>query len=279
MHKLLSQGLILGILLIFSFNSKAGSKPEELLTPKQTKSALASVNDAIESMYVASDVLEVPDELKGKLFAEPDLSLVEIEAIQKVTHSKGSKREIVYIRYTNGDLRVVDALIEAKNAGVKVTVITDFNTVMKGNFKDGEKSNTRFEEAELNKDENGKLREGAKAIQKLLDNGFEIGKDLLSQPLYLDTPENRIPIMHIKGMITFVGEKITTWFGTNNASRNPRYNRLIKVVDQAYGVEFLEYLRELSKIFKQEKSLSETVARPPGDVGISARSSQTQAKY
>lgn len=273
--------LLLFIFCTFEISNAADSEP--LLPAKEVVSSIPTIDQAIEAMYVSSDVLTVPKELEGRLFAAPDLSQVEIQAIDEVIAAKNNKKEIVYIRYTNGDLRIVDALIRAKQAGVKVTIITDFNTVMKGSFAEGQIVSTDFDKAEMNRDSEGKLEEGARAIQTLIENGFTIGKDLLSQPLYKETENSRVPIMHIKGMITFVGEKIETWFGTNNASRNQRYNRLFKVVDQQFGLEFLSYLRDLTVAFKAEKPITATPPRPPVLIryqdGTSLQISFTQGRF
>jgi phosphatidylserine/phosphatidylglycerophosphate/cardiolipin synthase-like enzyme len=220
------------------------------------KSSISGVDQAVKAVYVSAEEKNSSPTLPNLLF-KPDLASIEIEAIDQLIEDKSvpdKEKELTLIRYTMGDPRITGALIKAKKKGIKVTLITDLNPVMKGNFSQIQGTfTTAFSKAELKDPDKS---EGAKVIQELLDAGFELKKDILSQPLYSPDLE-RVPIMHEKALLLQSGEKKTAFFGTANLARNPRYNRLFEVQDPVFFDAYREHVDALSELYKKGKETSE----------------------
>jgi hypothetical protein len=144
------------------------------------KSSVSGVDQAVKAVYVSAEEKNSSPNLPNLVF-KPDLASIEIEAIDRLIEDKSvpdKEKELTLIRYTMGDPRITGALIKAKQRGIKVTLITDLNPVMKGNFSQIQGQITAaFSKAELKDPDKS---EGAKVIQELLDAGFELKKDILN---------------------------------------------------------------------------------------------------
>ncbi|MFM8270575.1 MAG: phospholipase D-like domain-containing protein, partial [Pseudomonadota bacterium] len=248
---LLSKRTLLACLFLLAPSLKA-NEPEIIKITSQLQSA----DQAIKAIYVSADEKNTSAAIPNLVF-KPDLVSVEVEAIQQLidnSHVPDKEKEITLIRYTLGDSRVTQALIAAKKKGIKVTLITDLNPVMKGDFSKIQGNVTAaFSKADLKDPEKSP---GAKVIRDLLDAGFEFKKDILSQPLYRPEQE-RIPIMHEKALLLREGDKKTTLFGTANLAPNPRYNRIFRVEDPVFFDTYQNHLDSLSELYRKGKETSE----------------------
>lgn len=240
------------VLLFLPFASLVLAEPEV----SKIKSNLPSIDAAVKKIYVSADEKNSASNLPNLVF-KPDLASVEIDAINKLiedTSVPNNKKEVTLVRYTLGDSRITDALVKAKNSGIKVTLVTDLNPAMKGDFSKIQGNFTSaFSKADLKDTEKNP---GAKVIQDLLDAGFELKKDIISQPLYRPEQE-RIPIMHEKALLLQSGENKKAFFGTANLARNPRYNRTFEMEDPVFFDAYQKHIEDLSAIYKKGKETSE----------------------
>lgn len=252
----LSIKLTFGLLFLLAFQLIA-AEPELV----KVSSNLKSVDEAIKNIYVSADEKNSSPELPGLIF-KPDLVSVEVNAIEKLIDDSSvdnKQKEVTLVRYTLGDPRVTQALIKAKKNGIKVTLITDLNPVMTGDFSNIQGNITSaFSKADLKDPEKSP---GAKTIQELLDAGFEFKKDILSQPLYQPEQE-RIPIMHQKALLLRAGDRKTSFFGTANMAPNPRYNRIFQVEDPVFFDAYQKHLDTLSELYKKGKETSDIAPAP-----------------
>jgi len=244
---------ILFFVLVFSFFSKAADQVEII------NSTHSSIEDAISAIYVSAPANPNQKQIP-KLVYQEDLAAVEVSAIRNlIVDQKVDKKEkeIVLIRYTLGNPEVTKALIEAKKAGIKVTLITDLNPVMEGDFSQIQGQTTSaFSKAKLKDPERSP---GARTIQDLLDAGFEIKKDIISQPLY--SPElDRKPIMHEKALLLRAGAKKKVLFGTANLAPNLRYNRMFQIDDPVFFDRYQSHVDALTEVYvkgKETKQMTE----------------------
>lgn len=238
------------LIFLFSFLLPAQEKPEIL------HSTHASIEDAISAIYVSAP--ETPGQKKmAKLFYQEDLADIEVSAIRSLIEDPGinnSDKEIVLIRYTLGNPKVTQALIDAKKSGINVKLITDLNPVMEGNFSQlqGQKTSA-FSKAKLK--DPGKVP-GAKTIQDLLNAGFEIKKDIISQPLYSAELERK-PIMHEKALLLRAGKKKSVFFGTANLAPNLRYNRIFQIDDPLFFDRYQRHVDDLTQAYLKGKETKE----------------------
>jgi len=225
------------------------------------KSAQPSLEKAIRRIYVSAPTENTSAELPNLAFVD-SLASVEYEAIKKVIEDKSvpdSEKEVTLVRYTLGDPRITQILVQAKKQGIKVSLITDLNPVMTGDFSDIKgKFTSAFSKAKLKDTEKSP---GAKVIQELLDAGFEYKKDILSQPLY--SPElERSPIMHEKSLLIKNGNHKTTFFGTANLAPNPRYNRTFEIEDDTFYDRYQSHIESLKDIYRKGKETKEIADEP-----------------
>lgn len=224
-------------------------------------SSLTSADAAVEAIYVSAPAKNKSEALPKLIFNE-DLVSVEVDAIQRLIDDKtkpNTEKSIRLVRYTLGDSRVTEALKRAKKEGISVTLVTDLNPVMEGNFTEVQGETTSaFSKARL---KNTERSPGAKVIKDLLDAGFELKKDIHSQPLYRPERE-RIPIMHEKALLLQSGKDKVVFFGTANLAPNPRYNRTFKVVDPVFYDRYEKHLKLLVEGYEKGKESSELDPEP-----------------
>ncbi|NDD03794.1 MAG: hypothetical protein EB078_02710 [Proteobacteria bacterium] len=254
---------ILLVISLMGFNLPSVAGPRTLPLPEieTVKSTKPSVDEAIKTIYTAAS----PENRSGefpRLKFEEDLSGVEVEAIQRIINDSSvpnKEKQITLVRYTLGDNRITQALIDAKNKGIAVKLITDLNPAMKLDFSNKESEfSAAFSKAKLkDPDKNS----GAKVIGDLLEAGFVIKKDILSQPLYSGDLE-RIPIMHEKALLLKSGTKKTVFFGSANLARNPRYNRTYEVEDDAFYDRYQSHVDALTEIYQKGKETKEIADQP-----------------
>ena len=252
----LSKPLIFVVLFLPLFNLQA-TEPEI----QKIKSSRPGVDSAVKGIYVSADPKNGNPQLSSLIF-KPDLVSVELEAMEKLIGDKTvpeKEKEITLVRYTLGDPRVTGVLIKAKKSGIKVTLITDLNPVMKGDFSTVQGHfSSAFSKAELKDPEKSP---GAKVIHDLLDAGFEFKKDILSQPLYKPELE-RIPIMHEKALLLRSGEQKRAFFGTANMAPNPRFNRTFEIADPAFFDTYQSHVETLVDLYKKGKETSAIAPAP-----------------
>lgn len=228
---------------------------------QKISSSLPSVDDAISAIYVSAPEKNKSEALPKLLFKE-DLVSVEVDAINELiddTTIPNSEKSIQLVRYTLGDSRVTAALKRAKKEGITVSVVTDLNPVMEGNFSTVQGETTSaFSKAKLKDPEKSP---GAKVIQELLEAGFELKKDIHSQPLYRPERE-RVPIMHEKALLLKSGKDKVVFFGTANLAANPRYNRTFKVLDPVFYDRYEQHLKLLREGYEKGKESSELESEP-----------------
>lgn len=225
------------------------------------QSTLTSADEAVAAIYVGAPEKNSSPNLPKLIFKE-DLVSVEVDAINKLIEDPNiphKEKSIQLVRYTLGDPRVSEVLIRAKKAGIKVTLVTDFNPVMEGDFSQIQgKTTVAFSKAKLKDPDKSP---GAKFIQDLLEAGFEFKKDLISQPLYQPNLE-RIPIMHEKALLLKSGEHKTLFFGTANLAPNPRYNRTFEVKDPALFDRYEKHITKLIEGYTKGKETKELEPDP-----------------
>lgn len=225
------------------------------------KGSAESVDQAIKTIYVAAPSNNTNPELKKLIFTE-DLVEVEAQAIERLIRDPSvpnSEKEVTLVRYTLGHPKITEALIRAKESGVRVKLITDLNPVMEGDFSNIQGNTTSaFSKAKLKDPEKSP---GAKVISDLLAAGFELKKDILSQPLY--NPElERKPIMHEKALLLRAGPKKNLFFGTANLAPNPRYNRIFEVEEDAFYDTYQKHVSALEDIYKKGKETKDLPDKP-----------------
>lgn len=248
----------LSLVIIFCLTlSTAYAVPET----KTVKSELPSANEAVSAIFVSAPEQNNSPNLSQLIFKE-DLVGVEIEAIRRLIedpHTSNKDKSIQLVRYTLGDPRVSEVLIKAKKAGIQVTLITDLNPVMVGDFSDIQgKTTSAFSKAKL---KDPSKSPGAQIIQDLLNAGFEFKKEIISQPLYQPDLE-RIPIMHEKALLLKSGQNKTVYFGTANMAPNPRYNRTFEITDPVFFDRYDQHLKKLNDGYQKGKETKELEPEP-----------------
>lgn len=183
------------------------------------------------------------------------------------TSIPAGEKVITVTFYGLGNGKVVDALIKAKQNGVQsIRIVTDLNRSLAGNFKEDQKWNFDFINAQFLEGED------ALGIQRLLKAGFKFGEGyeqkraaqklpsqytINSQPLYKKIDDLMIPIMHLKGIVlsrrTLNGEEtvIKNIFGTANLRGDNRYNRMVEFNDPVISKEQLKHHSNQNANFAQ----------------------------
>lgn len=245
----------------------------KLLPVDSVSSSLGSIDEAIPRMWI-SGKFAVPKSLSKRLFAGQDLTQVEVDEINRFIQDKStpnSEKRIIVGRYTMGDPRYTEVLVDAfLNKKIDVIVVTDLNPVLKGDFSSdpSAKFNSDFEKATYQSENSS----GAINLKALTEKAkMKFFENIFSQPLYQaddsDDEDARIPILHDKFLI-FTRKKpltelnrgeIRVMFGTNNIAPNPRYNRLLEVVDFELAKVFLAHAENLIETYKNRQ---ETKASP-----------------
>jgi hypothetical protein len=224
---------------------------------EEIKSHLASSDEAIEKMYVSSEAVEIPSQLKNRMEFRQDFPAIEIAAIWEAINDKSipnSEKEIILIRYSLGDKRVSEVLAAAKKAKIKTTLIADLNLLVTVDFQPDEKWTSDPARFKIPKND-GKP---SSWLAQLLEAGFQIGRDLLTQPIYhAPDADDRKPIMHEKATLIRVGNKTTLFKGTGNLAPNPRYNRVFKISDPLVYQDYYEHVQDLIKVYSEGKPTSE----------------------
>lgn len=236
-------------LALWSLVALAG-KHEPLPRVEEKPPVMKSANEAVERMYIASN-MKVPLSFQGKVIAEPDIVKAELAGLAELvndTSVPNEQKRVVLIRYTMGDERMDAALIAAKNAGIRVTIVTDLNPVLAYEFKDKEPITIDFANAKIKSEEGG----GA-TVKRLLAAGFVFGRDFYSQPLYNPEVFERTPIMHEKGLFLQAGVKKISYIGTANLARHPRFNRIFKFIEPAIFDAYLDHIDALIGTYSMGK--------------------------
>ncbi|MFN9068183.1 MAG: hypothetical protein ACK5V3_13205, partial [Bdellovibrionales bacterium] len=258
MNKVLFYALLLSSLIVKAQSDSSSARAVRPLPPIiDVASPLSSSDAGIEKMYVTAEPVEIPDRLKGRLEFRQDFVAIEVEAMWEAIRNQSvpnSEKEIILVRYTMGDKRVDEVLIAAKKAGIKTTVISDFNPIVKVDFQPEEKWTSDISRYKIPKGGDNH----SSWLANLIDSGFQIGRDIFSQPVYNSPdPEDRTPIMHEKATLIRVGKTNTLYKGTGNLAANPRYNRVFKITDDLVIQEYYEHVQDLIKVYSEGKPTSE----------------------
>lgn len=229
------------------------------------RSSVASITDVIKKMFVSHSYGNAdPGVVDGD-----DLVVRERQAVVDYINNQkipNNRKRIILSRYHAEDQELAHALVGALKAGIRVDFITDFNSSMEFNFKNKwEHTLTDFSKAKTKDDPLGQF------LQILLDGGFEIvGNNskkqprgaVYSQPMYNQkSPKYKkmIPIMHEKSLLLVKepaprtkgkAEVVSYYFGTNNLSNHPRYNRLLSLDEQTTMAYALEHSEKLMQGFR-----------------------------
>lgn len=231
--------------------------PRPLPPLEEVKSALASSDQSFEKLYLSSEPVPMPADLQNKFEFVQDVVAIEVGAIWDLIKDKSvpnNQKKITLVRYTMGDSRVEEALIAAREAGIATRLVADFNPIVRVDFKEDEKMTSDSSRFKFTESEDSH----SSWIKKLLKAGFEIGKDIFSQPVYRAEKESdRVPIMHEKALLLERAGAKTLYMGTANLAANPRYNRIYKISDQQIFDIYSAHIENLIETYKQGKPTSE----------------------
>lgn len=245
--------LILSFLIIFlnqtalSYTSTVRPLPAITEAPGDA----SSLDETIVAMYVSAQ-FEVPQDLQSKVVANADLVQLEVDAIWNLIRDPSvatEEKEIVLIRYTVGDKRMREALVAARKAGIKTLVMIDFNPIFKGDFPNGEKFTHNVNPKNI-RSSLGEDSSGAQFVLELINAGYEIGKDLLSQPIYNEDKMPRVPIQHEKALLIRKGNQKRTYYTTANLAPNPRYNRTFESIEPKLYDYYYKHVVDMADAFR-----------------------------
>lgn len=229
------------------------------------QSEIASVEEAIEHMYVGADY-KTDRAFSEKVTVVEDLIKVEVDAIWELINDKSvdaSKKEIHVVRYTLGDERLLEALLAAKAAGIKTTLVTDFNVSAEPilTTRDEAKYTTDFSNIKFKDSPGGQFM--ARLTSKELPEAqrFVVGTDVFSQPLY-NSSLDRKPILHEKLTLLRKGSQTVTYVSTANAARNPRYNRTYLIPDKQIYLAIVNHVLDLIEVYKRGNETKAIASRP-----------------
>lgn len=268
--------LIIGVLGLPTHSAplRAVDAPPARVIYSEKSSALESV----VAQYF-SEAVEIPENLKSRVFTGVDLVQLEVDHIDELINREGpnSDKKIIYVRYTSGDMRLARALARAKHAGIDTIVMIDLNPVLTAENGDssGGMTNDFSKLKAIDKDS-----PGYKAYLYLLGEGFDLGKTLFSQPIYSRSQDERTPIFHEKALaLKQKGLPTTLLVSSANSAPNPRINRTLKFNDQDIAEYYEEHVEDLKAIFSSQKALpiSELPARAPLEVRYKDRTKITLA--
>ncbi|MBI3542619.1 MAG: hypothetical protein HY075_05020 [Deltaproteobacteria bacterium] len=268
------------------------AKTEEMLPATEVKSSLASAADSVTDMYVSHDYKAT----NPKAHPGEDILSFEAQIIRDFHHGTGvfshlkgvppEQKGFVLRRYEEGDKDVTEAMIEiGKTKAYKLVLgIFDFNPAFDGVFKDGEKHNSDFEHA---KPKNAPM---AEMMQRLQTDGHlplnNTTHGIVSQPLYNG---DMAPIMHNKDLIFITYDTkgaikdLVLFTGSNNMTRNPRYNRMLRIVDPLAIKYILANCQEMAEHFAKGETIKDMKAQGPLRItykdGTTAEYAFTDGKY
>ncbi|MBI4347593.1 MAG: hypothetical protein HY553_12110 [Elusimicrobia bacterium] len=239
--------------------------------PTVVRSPLATADAAFERVFVSNPSPAQHD----LLVSGDDLLARERDAITAFIDNgaPADLKRIVLTRYSINDAALAKELARAKRLGIDVVLITDLNVSMDFAFAEGESMIADFSRAKPKDDAAGRF------IQLLLDGGFRIGVDIVSQPLYNHGDSMRDPLMHEKSLllVTKADPKrgvegatqvvrdplLEMYFGTANLATNPRYNRIFKVIEPQLAAHALAHAEAMIEAFKAGKPIKEIESEPP----------------
>ncbi|MEK7390249.1 MAG: hypothetical protein AAB036_11190 [Elusimicrobiota bacterium] len=228
----------------------------------QVKSSLPNLDSAVE--------MSVSHSYPGKIGSDPTQTAA--QAIEEYIAFDGMPldQKHMVIKYyeigmpETGQTPLIAAIERLVEAGIKTTIITDFNPAAIGTFPDDERQNTDFEHITFKNSGPGR------ALEHLInDLGFKlkVGKSkftvLSGMPLFNPRDKGQKPLMHDKGLFA-AGPNGTAyrfaWNGTANMndtkSKKPRgdlpdfggrYNRVLLSKDAAANeVDWNHVLAEIT---------------------------------
>ena len=247
---------------------------KHLPRPTEGRSPIATVGDAIKRMFVSHAYGNVDK----NVFDGDDLVARERQAIEDFIADKSlpnERKHVILTRYSIDDVRLAQTLVAAKEAGIRVSLITDFNVSMSYRLKPGQTMLSDFSQATIKTDAAGRF------IQTLIDAGFEIIGNgstnkpqgaIYSQPLYNKGDASMDPIMHEKSLLLVAepaaesqdARKVMNYyFSTANLTDHPRYNRLFEIqeaLSMAYG---LDHSDKIMAAFRAGKPIKDVESEPP----------------
>ena len=246
---------------------KAGAQP--LPDPNIITSDLPSLDEAVE--------MDISHSYPGKPGVNPAQKAAQM--IDEYIAFKGipnSKKHIVIKYFEIGDPEtghaiLVQAIKRLIDAGIRTTVITDFNQSLIGKFPQDELRNTDFENATYKDNQPGR------ALKYLRESlGFKLNYDdgpfsvLSGVPLFNPRDKEEKPLMHDKGIVAmganggayeFAVNGTANMNNTEEVSLNPspahggRYNRVLLSKDpKANQVDLDQAMGEIKAYSKRQGS-------------------------
>ncbi|HVA67496.1 MAG TPA: hypothetical protein VNK24_11335 [Elusimicrobiota bacterium] len=232
---------------------KSYSGPKPLPAPRLVQSKMETVGDAL--------VHAVTHSYPGKPGADPILAVVDfVNRYVKDKSLPNSEKHLILKYYEMNDSRLYAAIAAAAKARIKVTLITDLNEYLVGQFGKGVHSTWDFERAPYKKSLGGAF------LRKLRALGFTYNLNkgrltvLSGVPLFDPKVDRENPIMHDKVAVALgpdgsayplsvVGTANLSQVETESKGQWPtyggRYNRFFLVKDPAaIGVDWEHALAE-----------------------------------
>ncbi|HVC09943.1 MAG TPA: hypothetical protein VNH15_08405 [Elusimicrobiota bacterium] len=233
--------------------AKNYSGPKPLPAPHLLQSKMETVGDAL--------VHAVTHSYPGKPGADPILAVVDfVNRYAKDKSLPNSEKHLILKYYEMNDARLYAAIAAAAKARIKITLITDLNEYLVGQFGKGVHSTWDFEHASYKKSLGGAF------LRKLRTLGFTYNLNkgrltvLSGVPLFDPKVDRENPIMHDKVAVaagadgsvyplSVVGTANLSQVETESKGQWPtysgRYNRFFTVKDPAaIGVDWAHALAE-----------------------------------
>jgi hypothetical protein len=245
--------------------ASSSAVPKKVVAPPPTvekQGSFTRAEDAVVLMGFGADNIAIPPEFAGKLVAQSDLMKVELDFIAKALADKtvpDSDKEMYEARYTLGDPRFDALMTQAHKQGVLKLMLSDSNPVMEG------KLDAKVTKVAVLDQSQAKLKEkdsGAEAIQRMLDGGMKLGKDLVLQPFYNAEKVQRVPIMHLKITLIRVGKQKYSIISSMNAAPHQRVNRLMIYREPLMFDDAKAHMESLAEGFRKGKGTNELDAMP-----------------
>lgn len=245
-----------------------------LPAPTVVRSPLNSAGDAIRKMFV-SHAYGSTD--AGAVDGD-DLLARERRAIADFIADKSlsdERKRVILTRYSIDDAELAGTLVAARNAGVRVDLITDFNVSLDYTLEPGQSMLADFSKAKP------KASPAGRFIQILLDGGFEIVSNgstneplaaIYSQPLYNKGDASMDPIMHEKSLLLVAEpapgssdkrKALAYYFGTANLASHPRYNRLFELQEDLSMAYALDHADKIKAAFRVGLAIKAIASEPP----------------
>ena len=234
-------------------SKKSYSGPKPMLAPRIVQSKMETVGDSL--------VHAVTHSYPGKPGADPILAVVDfVNRYVKDKSLPNSEKHLILKYYEMNDSRLYAAIASAAKARIKITLITDLNEYLIGQFGKGVHSTWDFEHASYKKSLGGKF------LRKLRALGFTYNLNkgrltvLSGVPLFDPKLDRENPIMHDKVAVALgpggsvyplsvVGTANLSQVETESKGQWPtysgRYNRFFLAKDPAaIGVDWEHALAE-----------------------------------